>query len=71
MDIDKYNDLSYFFTLEKRLLPVGFIDWCVEKIEYCNEDEVLRKVISNYHQTNQYLVSTLNKPISQLTTIQK
>jgi len=71
MNSKKAKDVASFFKIEKNLLPIGCSDWFVEKIEYNPEDEVLRKVTSNFHQTSQFLVCTFNKPITQLTTTEE
>ena len=63
------RSINKVYNIPGGLLPLGSADWEVIKIEKGPDAEEIRKVNSAPHQTRQLLVSTLNKPISQLSTL--
>ena len=63
------RSINSVYDIPGGLLPLGSSDWEVITIERGNNVEEIRKVNSGPHQTRQLLVSTLNKPISQLSTL--
>jgi hypothetical protein len=66
----KHNKINSKYNIPLGVLPLGANDWKVINIEN-NVSKEFRKVKSECHQTEQLLVNSFYKPISQLSTIEE
>lgn len=71
MENNDDNTINNVYNIPEGVLPVGSSDWEVVKIQHDPEVEEYRTVNSTPHQTNKFLISTLYKPISQLSTLEE